>query len=137
MSSSRVPHFKLEVPLQSSSVKIVRLIASGIANHSGFSVDEIEDIKMATTETLNFFLNHCTQSALKSFKIDFISNEDHLSMRIFGEATNLQGIWASAQMPTNNAELSSLNILNYLVSSVKFHDHRDGSVVELTKFKET
>lgn len=129
---SDVPYFNLEVPLHATSTKIVRLVTSSVANHSGFSIDEIEDLKMAATEAINFFLNHSSLTHSKMLSIEFFLKDDHLVLRIFGQATNLQAAWVSQ----SNTRISSLNILNYLVSSVRFHDERNGSTIEIVKHHE-
>lgn len=131
-----VPYFNLEVPLHATSTKIVRLVTSSVANHSGFSIDEIEDLKMAATETINFFLNHSSHSMDRMLRIEFFLKDGHLILRIFGQATNLQAAWASQFNPQTNSQISSLSILNYLVSSVRFHDERNGSTIELIKHHE-
>jgi hypothetical protein len=49
----------LTVPAEPSMSRVARLAASGLASLAGFSVDEIEDIKIAISEALIVLVEHC------------------------------------------------------------------------------
>lgn len=49
---------ELKVPAKPEYVGVVRLTVSGVANRSGFSYDDIEDIKIAVAEACTNVVNH-------------------------------------------------------------------------------
>lgn len=47
---SQSPTVNIQIPAQSDFVGVVRLAVSGISSRMNFSIDEIEDIKVAVSE---------------------------------------------------------------------------------------
>ena len=50
--------FKMTVPNASEFVSVIRLAISGIASRMGFSIEEIEDIKVAVSEACTNVIQH-------------------------------------------------------------------------------
>ena len=53
---------KMEIPANPDYVSILRLTTSGIANKLGFSMDDIEDMKVAVSEA-------CSNAVVKIIKL--------------------------------------------------------------------
>jgi len=49
---------QLRLPADPSMSRVLRLAASGLASLSGFSIDEIEDLKMTVSELLIVLIEH-------------------------------------------------------------------------------
>lgn len=54
----RVGPIRLELPPEPALSRVARLAASGVASLAGFSVDEIEDIKVAVSEVMVALIEH-------------------------------------------------------------------------------
>ncbi|NBV41510.1 anti-sigma B factor RsbW [bacterium] len=52
------PVVTIEIPSESSFVGVVRLAISGVASRMNFSIDEIEDIKVAVSEACTNAVQH-------------------------------------------------------------------------------
>ena len=59
-------HVKLTVPAVSDYIAVVRLAIAGVAARMNFSVDEIEDIKVAVSEACTNVVRHAYQSGTHS-----------------------------------------------------------------------
>ena len=53
---------KIEIPAQSEYVSVVRLAVSGVASRLGFTVNDIEDIKVAVSEACTNCVQHAYDS---------------------------------------------------------------------------
>ncbi|MDV2583378.1 anti-sigma B factor RsbW [Alkalibacillus haloalkaliphilus] len=49
---------EMKLPAKSEFVGVLRLTISGVANRMGFSYEEIEDLKVATSEAITNAVNH-------------------------------------------------------------------------------
>lgn len=56
--SSLIGPVEIRVPPDPSLSRVLRLAASGMASNAGFTVDEIEDIKIAVSEILIALIEH-------------------------------------------------------------------------------
>ncbi|MHB1091084.1 MAG: hypothetical protein ACYC0U_08520, partial [Ilumatobacteraceae bacterium] len=62
---------EIRVPPDPSLSRVLRLAASGMASLAGFTVDEIEDIKIAVSEVLIALIEHGdSQSVEMQFEVD-------------------------------------------------------------------
>lgn len=59
-------------------VSVARLTLSGIANKMGFTVDAIEDLKVAVSEACTNAMKHGCRIAQDSYNVDYIVNGDRL-----------------------------------------------------------
>lgn len=70
---------EIQVPPDPSLSRVLRLAASGMASLAGFTVDEIEDIKIAVSEVLIALIEHGDG---KSVEVQFVIDEQ--SFRVHG-----------------------------------------------------
>ena len=68
---------ELSMPFKASFVSISRLTASGIASKAGFSIDDIEDIKVTVSEVCSKIIERGSETA-NLYKIIFCVLEDEL-----------------------------------------------------------
>ncbi len=57
-TTTRVPRIELSIPAQSEWVRVARLTVAGVAARQGFSVEAVEDIKVAVSEAINNAIQH-------------------------------------------------------------------------------
>ena len=56
----RPPRIELSIPAQSEWVRVARLTVAGVAARQGFSVEAVEDLKVAVSEAINNAIQHGT-----------------------------------------------------------------------------
>ncbi len=69
---------QLRVPAQPTLSRVLRLAASGLASLGAFSVDEIEDIKIAVSEVLIALIEHGDGNPVD---IEFVIDEGAFTVR--------------------------------------------------------
>ncbi len=69
---------ELRLPPDPTLSRVLRLAASGIAGMAGFTVDEIEDIKIAVSEVLLAMIEH---GGGKTIEIQFMVEDQSFSVR--------------------------------------------------------
>ena len=69
---------ELRLPPDPTLSRVLRLAASGIAGMAGFTVDEIEDIKIAVSEVLLALIEH---GGGKTIEIRFMVEDQSFSVR--------------------------------------------------------
>jgi len=57
-TTTRAPRIELSIPAQSEWVRVARLTVAGVAARQGFSVEAVEDIKVAVSEAINNAIQH-------------------------------------------------------------------------------
>ncbi len=117
----------LSLPAKPEYVSVARLTVSAIANRIGFSMDEIEDIKVAISEAAIYLMN---QGAMASLSWVFTIDEMHgLSARITGMHPDVDG----TSSPVKQNELG-LFIIESLMDEVE-KDIQQGKVQGIRIYK--
>ena len=75
---------KMEVTANPEYVSIIRLTVSGIANKVGFSLDDIEDIKVAVSEACTNAIKHSLDD---KFLVEFSILNNGLSIEVQDKGT--------------------------------------------------
>ncbi len=70
---------EIRVPPEPSLSRVLRLAASGLASLAGFTVDEIEDVKIAVSEVLIALIEHGG-----GLPVDFHISTETLGIRVAG-----------------------------------------------------
>ena len=70
---------KMEISANPDFVSIIRLTTSGIANKIGFSIDDIEDMKVAVSEACTNAIKHSSDN---KFSVEYTIFEDGLTIKI-------------------------------------------------------
>ncbi|WP_024621721.1 ATP-binding protein [Metaclostridioides mangenotii] len=124
---------KMEISTNPDYVGIIRLATSGVANKVGFSVDEIEDIKVAVSEACTNAIRH---SEVNNFLIEFKLLQNGLCIEIKdqGKGYDIDSIEA---VDLSNPKEGGLGIyiIKTLMDEVEI-DSRDGkgTIIKMTKY---
>ncbi|MRX72083.1 anti-sigma B factor RsbW [Bacillus lacus] len=73
-----VDYVEIKIPAKPEYVGIVRLTLSGIASRMGFAYDEIEDLKIATSEA-------CTNAVQHAYKGETTTGEVNIGFGLYEE----------------------------------------------------
>ncbi|RYX82944.1 anti-sigma B factor RsbW [bacterium] len=57
-SPAHPPRIELSIPAQSEWVRVARLTVAGVAARQGFSIQAVEDLKVAVSEAINNAIQH-------------------------------------------------------------------------------
>jgi len=123
----------MEISTNPDYVGIIRLATSGVANKVGFSVDEIEDIKVAVSEACTNAIRH---SEVNNFLIEFKLLQNGLCIEIKdqGKGYDIDSIEA---VDLSNPKEGGLGIyiIKTLMDEVEI-DSRDGkgTIIKMTKY---
>lgn len=124
---------KMEVTSNPEYVSIIRLTVSGIANKIGFSLDDIEDIKVAVSEACTNAIKHSLDD---KFLVQFSVLENGLTIEVEDKGTGYDV--ESLQEPdlTNPKENGlGLFIIKTLMDEVSTISNSDvGTRVKMTKY---
>lgn len=124
---------KMEVTSSPEYVSIIRLTVSGIANKIGFSLDDIEDIKVAVSEACTNAIKHSLDD---KFLVQFSVLENGLTIEVEDKGTGYDV--ESLQEPdlTNPKESGlGLFIIKTLMDEVSTISNSDvGTRVKMTKY---
>jgi anti-sigma regulatory factor (Ser/Thr protein kinase) len=117
---------KLNIPASPAYLQVVRLIAAGLATRLRFTIDEIEDLKIAVDE-LSAYLTGA-QGRDGSLEIIFVVHESKLEISGAGKFAPGQ------KVRTDLTELSRM-ILHTVVDSASLQQADGTPVFELVKSK--
>lgn len=124
---------KMEVTSNPDYVSIIRLTVSGIANKIGFSLDDIEDIKVAVSEACTNAIKH---SLDEKFYVIFSLLENGLTVEIEDKGTGYD-INAVTEPDLSNPKENGLGlfIIKTLMDEVStMSKNNQGTVVKMTKY---
>lgn len=83
------PCVSLTIPAKAEYLHIVKLTLYGIANHAGFSYEEIEDMKVAVAEACNNAVLHAFNDMTQGLvEIHFELSENEMNIRIKDEGSS-------------------------------------------------
>jgi serine/threonine-protein kinase RsbW len=117
----------VKIPASPEYVQVVRLIAAGLAARLGFTLDDIEDLKIAVDELTAYFTG--TRGREGRLEITFSIDDDSISIR--GEAR------FEAPGTKVRSELTQLSrqILETVADSASLQSSNGLPAFELTKRK--
>jgi serine/threonine-protein kinase RsbW len=116
----------ISIPALPAYLQVVRLIASGLSTRLGFTIDEIEDLKIAVDELCAYLTG--TQGRDGTLHIDFTI--DGAMLRIEGRGEFLSGI----KVRTDLTELSQM-ILSTVVDGASLQQTDGTPTFSLSKTK--
>ncbi|WP_080848786.1 anti-sigma B factor RsbW [Cytobacillus gottheilii] len=138
-------YIEMRIPAKPEFVGIIRLTLSGIASRLGFTYDEIEDLKIATSEACTNAVQHAyKQSDEGEVLIGFGLYNDKLEVMVAdnGKSFDFQqareGIGPYHE--TDSVEFLregglGLYLIETLMDEVRIH-HKEGVTVFMTKYLE-
>jgi serine/threonine-protein kinase RsbW len=143
--SQAYDYIEMNIPAKPDFIGVIRLTLSGIASRMGFTYDEIEDLKIATSEACTNAVQHAyKENNLGEVKIRFGLYEDRLEVMVSdsGDSNNFdevrQGLGPYEE--GQNVEFLregglGLYLIETLMDEVKIHQHK-GVTVFMTKYVE-
>ncbi|CEH36068.1 ATP-binding protein [Romboutsia lituseburensis] len=124
---------KMEITSNPEYVGIIRLTTSGIANKIGFSIDDIEDMKVAVSEACTNAIKHSNDDI---FYITYTMLENGLTIEISdkGEGYNIENIpQPDLENPKENG--LGLFIIQTLMDDVSIESiENQGTTIKMTKY---
>lgn len=124
---------KMEISANPEYVGIIRLTTSGIANKIGFSIDDIEDMKVAVSEACTNAIKHSSDDR---FYITFNVLDDGLNIEIKdnGIGCNIDSL---GKPDLDNPKESGLGIfiIQTLMDEVSIESSdNEGTTIKMTKY---
>jgi serine/threonine-protein kinase RsbW len=124
---------KMEVTANPEYVSIIRLTVSGIANKIGFSLDDIEDIKVAVSEACTNAIKHSLDD---KFLVEFSILEDGLTIGVQDKGTGYD-VTSLQEPDLANPKEGGLGlfIIKTLMDEVSTVSNTDeGTKIKMTKY---
>ena len=138
-------YIEMKIPAKPEFVGVIRLTLSGIASRMGFSYDEIEDLKIATSEA-------CTNAVQHAYKnnengeviIGYGLYKDRLEVMVAdnGESFDFDSARQGLGPYEQNSSVEFLRegglglyLIETLMDEVRIH-HKEGVSVFMTKYRE-
>lgn len=124
---------RMEITSNPDFVSIIRLTVSGIANKVGFSLDDIEDIKVAVSEACTNAIKH---SLDKKFYVTFNLLKNGLSIEVEDKGTGYD-MNSVAEPDLSNPKENGLGlfIIKTLMDEVSTTSkNNEGTIVKMTKY---
>lgn len=124
---------KMEISSNPEYVGIIRLTTSGIANKIGFSIDDIEDMKVAVSEACTNAIKHSNDNI---FYIVFNILENGLEIKIEDKGRGYD-VEALPKPDLDNPKESGLGlfIIQSLMDDVSIESKSNqGTIIKMTKY---
>ena len=124
---------KMDISANPDFVSIIRLTTSGIANKIGFSMDDIEDMKVAVSEACTNAIKHSDD---KNVSIVFTILEDGLEIEIKDNGKGYDVKSINEPDLTNPKENGlGLFIIKTLMDNVNIESKdNQGTIIKMTKY---
>ncbi|WP_174735201.1 anti-sigma B factor RsbW [Mesobacillus harenae] len=138
-------YIEMKIPAKPEFVGVIRLTLSGIASRMGFSYDEIEDLKIATSEACTNAVQHAyNMNEQGEVVIGFGLYQNRLEVMVADSGQSFdfnsarQGIGPYDQ--NDSVEFLregglGLYLIETLMDEVRIH-HKEGVTVFMTKYRE-
>lgn len=142
--SQAYDYIEMKIPAKPNFIGVIRLTLSGIASRMGFSYDEIEDLKIATSEACTNAVQHAYKDNQGEVKISFGLYENRLEVMVSdsGESCDFDEVRQGLGPYENGQKVEFLRegglglyLIETLMDEVKIHQH-EGVTVFMTKFLE-
>ncbi|PLR95568.1 anti-sigma B factor RsbW [Bacillus sp. T33-2] len=138
-------YIEMKIPAKPEFVGVIRLTLSGIASRMGFSYDEIEDLKIATSEACTNAVQHAYKHNEKGeVVIGFGLYEDRLEVMVADSGQSFDFQTARQELGPYDQNDSveflregglGLYLIETLMDEVRIH-HKEGVTVFMTKYRE-
>ncbi|GKV54811.1 serine-protein kinase RsbW [Sporosarcina sp. NCCP-2222] len=135
-------YIEIKIPAKAQYVGVARLMISGIASRLGFTYDDIEDLKIASSEAITNAVQHAYQDEEGEVVVGCALFEDRLEIMIadhggsfdFEETKKHIGPYdESAEVEFLREGGLGLYLMETLMDEVKLH-HEEGVTVFMTKY---
>lgn len=124
---------KMEIPANPDYVSILRLTTSGIANKLGFSMDDIEDMKVAVSEACSNAVKHSEDNKV-SINFNLLSNGIQIEIIDNGKGYDADSIETPDLSNPKEGGLG-LFIIQTLMDEVDIESKgNQGTTIKMTKY---
>lgn len=124
---------KMEISANPDFVSIIRLTTSGLANKIGFSIDDIEDIKVAVSEACTNAIKHSNDEKV-TITFNVLENGLEIEIKDNGKGYDIDSIpTPDLTQPRENG--LGLFIIQTLMDEVKVESKdNQGTIIKMTKY---
>ncbi|GKU84636.1 anti-sigma B factor RsbW [Niallia sp. NCCP-28] len=143
--SQHFEYIEMKIPSKPEYVGIIRLTLSGIASRMGFSYDEIEDLKIATSEACTNAVQHAYKNReagevligfrLFSDRLEVMVSDNGKSFDFHSTIKELGPYEQDESIEFLREGGLGLYLIETLMDEVKIY-HNDGVTVSMTKYLE-
>ena len=124
---------KMEIPANPDYVSILRLTTSGIANKLGFSMDDIEDMKVAVSEACSNAVKHSEDNKV-SINFNLLNNGIQIEIIDNGKGYDVDAIETPDLSNPKEGGLG-LFIIQTLMDEVDIESRgNQGTTIKMTKY---
>ena len=124
---------KMEIPANPDYVSILRLTTSGIANKLGFSMDDIEDMKVAVSEACSNAVKHSEDNKV-SINFNLLNNGIQIEIIDNGKGYDVDAIETPDLSNPKEGGLG-LFIIQTLMDEVDIESKgNQGTTIKMTKY---
>lgn len=132
-STDEIDIVDLRIPCKAEWVALARLSVAAVASRLNFSIDEIEDIKLAVAEACTNAIQHAHGSPYIEIKCEAASGGLRLSVRDYGRGTHPEHI---RSRELNDERVGGLGVflIRSLMDEVDYDVHPDqGTLLVMVK----
>jgi serine/threonine-protein kinase RsbW len=125
---------RLEIPARAEWVAVARLAVAAVASRQRFSVDDIEDIKLAVAESCTNAIQHGTEDGTISIVCEITGEGIIVTIRDRGQGPPLSAVEAERIGEGGRTEELGVFLIRALMDSVEYtSDVRDGTQLVMIK----
>ncbi len=126
--------FELKIPAKAEWVAVARLAIAAVASRLRFSVDEIEDIKLAIAEACTHCIQHKTGSDAIEITCEALSDSVQITVRDRGTAPRVEDVEKLVGDDGRTEELGVF-LIRALMDKVEYTtDAANGTELTMTKY---
>jgi serine/threonine-protein kinase RsbW len=125
---------RLEIPARAEWVAVARLAVAAVASRQRFSVEDIEDIKLAVAESCTNAIQHGSPDGTIEITCEASSDELILTVRDRGQGPTVSAVEEERIGDAGRTEELGVFLIRALMDSVEYtSDVRDGTQLVMTK----
>jgi serine/threonine-protein kinase RsbW len=125
---------RLEIPARAEWVAVARLAVAAVASRQRFSVDDIEDIKLAVAESCTNAIQHGMPDGTIEIVCEVTADEIVLTVRDRGQGPPLGAVEEERIGELGRTEELGVFLIRALMDSVEYtSDVRDGTQLVMIK----
>jgi serine/threonine-protein kinase RsbW len=125
---------RLEIPARAEWVAVARLAVAAVASRQRFSVDDIEDVKLAVAESCTNAIQHGKEDGVISIVCEITDDGIILTVSDRGQGPTLSAVEEDRIGEAGRTEELGVFLIRALMDSVEYtSDVRDGTQLVMTK----
>ena len=142
MMTSQALNISITIPCASEFVGVVRLALSGVAARMNFSLDDIEDIKVAISEACTNAVQHAYGSNAdpysQSIQVDVLAYADRLEVLVKDKGKGFDSAFLGTEEQISQSEENlglglGLTFVKSLMDDVELTTSETGTILRMVK----